>query len=447
MILFSCLSEAAQTTPANGNLSLKNSQYVSSGQNYFRDAASGENSSVSLLVDLDQKWKKLSLNSNLKNEYSTTEEWNYLDVYELSATYTLSEQTALTAGRHLETWNAWEKDWQQGIFQPRYMQNRARPEFAGLTGLFYTQKQKTTSFTVGVLPIYIPEFGAHFYVRDNKFYSENPWFNPPASQFVFRQEVSDIHYSLDKPDSWDVISNPGIVAKLEWKAGAYSGRLSGAYKPIQQLLLGFPSEKRVIVGAETDYMLLEVKPRVAYQRVANLDSAFQAGPWLLQNSLMFENPLDSAPAEYTAQAVDPAFVVVFAASRPLETEGPYAARVSLGYLKVDGANARDTGEFASQKALFENRYQFREALRVGLTKPWRGIFRFPLETEAMALYDREQNGGLFRLSSSLNVSRELRVSLEMDFIGLLGTDADPKGGFLSTYRANDRIGMGMSYVF
>ena len=65
----------------------------------------------------------------------------------------------------------------------------------------------------------------------------------------------------------------------------------------------------------------------------------------------------------------------------------------------------------------------------------------------MALYDRKQNGGLFRLSSGLNFSRELRVALEMDFIGLLSTDAEVEGGFLSTYRANDRVGLGMSYVF
>jgi hypothetical protein len=145
------VSTSSMTSPKpgeTGTLSLKNSQYVSSGQTYFRDAASGENASVELGVDGQARWRKLTGRLRAKDEYSATERWNYLDIYELSAAYPLGASASLIAGRHLETWNAWEADWHQGVFQPRYMQNKARPEFAGLTGFFLTNKEKSTAFTL-----------------------------------------------------------------------------------------------------------------------------------------------------------------------------------------------------------------------------------------------------------------------------------------------------------
>ncbi len=431
-----------------GSLNLQNSQYVSAGQTYFRDDAGSNNATIGVTVDMQRRWRKLTTRAYFKDEYSGTEKWNYLNIYELKASVPVAKQSSVIAGRHLDTWSTWEDAWKQGVFQSRYSQNKLRPEHAGLIGFFLAQRDKNQSLTLGVLPVYVPDFGAHFYVRENKFHSANPWFTPPASQFIFRQQVSDIHYSVDAPNPWSIASKPGLVGKYEQTYGRYNGRVSVAYKPIPQLLLGFPSEGRLIVGEKEDYMIIEIAPRVVYHRVVGVDNSVKMGAWTLYGGLTYEEPDNNTmPETWTSQQVKPAWITALGVSRPLEAEGPQAARVSFSFLNVEGGDARDKGEFAGDISLFEQRYQYLEAYRLGLSKPWRGIFRFPLDTEVSATYDRKQNGGALTFTSGMNFSREMRLTLEMDFLGLLGTDAEVEGGFYSLYRANDRVGVGMSYVF
>ena len=40
-----------------------------------------------------------------------------------------------------------------------------------------------------------------------------------------------------------------------------------------------------------------------------------------------------------------------------------------------------------------------------------------------------------------------RADLEVDFLGLFGGPAEIDDGFLALYRANDRVGLGLSYVY
>jgi hypothetical protein len=441
-------SSFAAVSSNTASLNLQSSQYVSSGQTYYRDDAGSSNSTVGVTVDLQNRWKRFSTRAFFKDEYSGTEKWNYLNLYELKAVFPFGKESNVIAGRHLDTWAVWDDLWRLGVFQPRYTQNKMRPETAGLTGFYLIQKNKSQSLTLGVLPVYIPDLGAHFYVRNNKFHSENPWFNPPASQFVFREEVSDIHYSVDMPNAWHIIANPGLISKYEANYGPYSGRLTGAYKPVQQVMLGFPSEGRMVVGEKDDYMMIDIAPKVIYSRVVAFDNTLRSGVWTFYGGLAYEQPDDTnMPSSWTSQQVKPAWITSLGVTRPLEDEGPMAARISLSMLTVEGGDARDKGEFAGDVSLFEPRYQYLEAYRLGFSKPWRGIFKFPLDTEVAAIYDRKQNGGSFSFSSGLNYSKELRFSFEADFLGLLGTKAEVSDRFFSMYRANDRVGLGMSYVY
>lgn len=437
------------TASDSGQLRLQSSEYVSSGQNYFRDGAEDNNNSISLSINEDYKWRRFSSRISLKDEYSATENWNYLKIYDLHTDYKVNPRLNLAAGRKLDRWNEWEEEWGQSLFQPRYMQNRMRPEFAGLTGVFLSTNTRPFAFTVGVLPVHIPDFGAHFSTKDNKFVSKNPWFKPPAGEFQFRQGIGDIHYSVDKPDPQDVAFNPGAVAKIEFNDSAkYFGRLSLAYKPMPQFLLGFPSSKRVQVTSTGDYMDLRVTPRLAYHAIASHDSVMRSNNWTVQASVAAEYPLkEEAPEDFTAQQAVPAGIYSLGVSHPLEDEGLYAARARVGFLRVDGGDASDTGDFAGSRTLFENRYQYTEAYLFGVSKPWRGFGRFSLDTELRVVYDRLQHGGTIGFYTGMNLTPDWRADLEVDFIGLLDGPREKDDGFLSLYRANDRVGIGLSYVY
>lgn len=442
-------AEISTPRALKNSLSIQNSQYVSFGRGYYRPGAADSNLSLALRLDDQWHWRKTAFHLAGKNEYSVTENWNYGDVYDAHGEINLGG-FKLSLGRKLERWSEWENDWRQGVFQPRYLENKLRPEFAGLTGVFASQELGPVKLTAGYMPIFIPDFAAHFWVENDKFVSRNPWFLPPASTFSFQNVAGDLRYSVNTPKTEKIVLNGGGIAKAEFAhKDLYLARLAFAYKPSEQLLLGFPSRNQFQVRANEDFMSIEITPRVFYQRVVSADQVIKLNNWTVSASAIYENPQDNIPKDFTTSTVAPAMIYGLGVSRPLEAEGPNAARLTLGALKIDGGDKPDRGDFAqgAGKTLFERRYQYYEAYSLGLSKPWRGLGRFPLETGAKLIYDRLQNGGVVSLSCGMNFSKEFRADLQVDYLGLLTGPAKIPDGFLADYRANDRIGVGMSYVY
>lgn len=439
-----CRAASADTA----SLRLQNSQYVSSGAQFYREDAAGDNSSLSLQLQREKRFgKNRLLKADIKDEFSATENWNYLNVYQSYFQFRAPLNVTAQVGRKLETWSTTDDEWKQGIFQSRYMQNKLMPEPAGLTGVFLSSSAGANVWTLGLLPAFVPDLGAHFWVNDeNKFTSRNPWFDPPASRYRLGEFTHDIHYSLDKPRTEEVLANPGVVAKLERSTGGVGTRLSAAYKPVPQLLLGFPVLDRVVIADGEDYLHVEVTPKVVYHAVGSLDVWGRAAGWNLTGGLTYDRPERPAVEDsWVWQAYKPAWIWSAMASRPLSGAG--GPVVKFGLLKIEGGLGKDRGEFAGEKSVFEGRFQYDEAYMAGLQWPVRGLFKSALETEAKVVYDRIQNGGVVNLSAGYSFSREWRVDGDMDLLGLTGSSAQNPDGFLSTYRANDRFGLGMSYVF
>ncbi|MBX3022740.1 MAG: hypothetical protein KF799_13790 [Bdellovibrionales bacterium] len=437
-----CAPIAAIANTLASSLTWQATQYFSSQQAYFREGAAKQDPSISFeLQKISPRYGAI----HLRDEYSAAENWNYLDVYELYGRVRLSERWTLNVGRKLETWTEWESAWGQGLFQPRYLENKLDPQAAGLTGLFVDWQGDQARAALVALPLFIPDFGPMHSVSDDQFVSANPWFHAPAPQFVFRDVATDIRYSVNRPSAESVVFNPGVAAKFE-VGHAYMSRVSYAYKPMPQLLFGFPSRGKFHHNA--DYMSIEIGTRLRYHHVMAWDGVAPAGPWRLSASVVREMPVDDGgPEDFTSQQVSPAWIYALSASRPLEEEGPSAARVTFGFLKVVGGDALDRGDFSGQETLFERRFQYQEAYMGELSKPFRGLFSRPLVTALRVIYDRMQNGMVFSFRSGLAFNANWRADLSLDMLGLLGGEAPVHDGFLSTYRANDRVALGMSYVF
>jgi hypothetical protein len=436
----------AVPAPIN-SLTLQNSQYLSSGAPAYRAGAETQTTSAVIrLEDSTALSRDFLAKLKAKDEYSAGENWNYVDVHELYV-QAGRDHSRLTVGRRLDNWSEWDAEWKQGEFEPRYLENRLRSEAAGLTGAFYSVSDDRWSGTVGALA-FIPDFGPHFTTENNRFNAKNPWFHSPNSAFIYRKGEGEIHYSVKTPATVDVVKQPGAVAKLEFRENKYFGRLSFAYKPMPQMMMGFPSEHQVVITSDADYMNVTVIPRIVYNRIVNLDNQYAQGPWLFSTSVAYDNPeVNAGPADWTAQQVQPATILSATVSRRLEEEGPHAARLQFGVLKVNGGDAPDRGRFAGAESLFEHRFQYYEAYMVALKKDFRSWFRRPLETEVRAIYDRMQSGGVLSFDAGMSLSANLRAELELDFIGLLSSSGPIADGFLSSYRANDRVGLGVSYVF
>lgn len=448
-----CGSLAVHAEPFSGrgsnSLSLFGSQYISSSQPYFSQDAKAGSGDLSLRLSESLKFKDRILGQlDAEDAYVSSENWNYLNFYQAFVQYKIDGRNQVAVGRKLETWSTSEAEWSQGVFQPRYRINKLRSEDAGLTGVFTTHKYKNMGLTLGFLPIHLPEFGPHFYLADQKFTSKNPWFRPPPPDFIFRGRGGNIAYEVDRPSNEEVVFNPGFAGKFEYANSHYLGRIAYAYKPMTGFLLGFPSEDRVIVSETDDTMNLLATPRVIYHQVVGLDNEWRDGVWTLTSGLLFESPVPYAsPTDWTTQEADPAYIATLSASRALETPGPGAAALTLGFYRLWGGDAPDRGVFATANSLFERRFMYNEAYSIGLKKEFRNLFGKRLETQARFIYDHLQEGVVFSFDSALAFNKNWRAEFEFDLLGLTGVQPEIRDGFLATYRANDRVGLGMTYVF
>jgi hypothetical protein len=215
-----------------------------------------------------------------------------------------------------------------------------------------------------------------------------------------------------------------------------------------QMLLGFPSHGKFMQSSTEDHFDIQVNTRVAYDRIVNLDNMYVSGPWAFSGSVAYSNPDDpGTPEDWTRQETRAATIFSGSVERRLGDAGPGATRVKLGFLKINGGSAKDSGIFSGDTTLFERRYQFSEAYSVGVHKEFRSGFRNPFESELRLIYDRMQGGGIVTFNTGMFLYRGLRADIEADFIGLLTSTAPITDGFIDEYRANDRFSFGMSYVF
>jgi hypothetical protein len=247
------------------DLELHSQQYLDQGQSYFRSAADTNNTSFMFKTSGDKSFgKDWQAKWNINTEYSASENWNYLRPQEGFVAW-----NGFSFGRREITYSNWEERWRQGLFEPRFMDDKLRNTRAGLIGLFFEQQKEFVHWRVGFLPVYLPDMGPHYWVGNGqKFTSLNPWFWPPRPYFLYRNQPSTINYSAYEPPDSQVIFQPGGVAQVEWKPSRSTfSRLSYSYKPMNQMMLGFPVGQQF--QTPQNDLFLQLYPRFPYEHIAN----------------------------------------------------------------------------------------------------------------------------------------------------------------------------------
>lgn len=440
-------SQSSVKAPTQTWLELENRQYFNSSLPSYPRGAKSDNSSVHLgLRDTGRLGHGFTSQIQFTNQYSATENWNYFDLHEAYVAWP-RQSWGLSLGRKLELWSNIDRDWQLGLFQPRYSEDRLHPVEAGLTGLFVNAQSEPVRVSVGLLPIYIPDFGPHSELKDQHFSSRNPWFHAPVDQVLLGGTPTDIRYEVDVPPTRDIVLNPGIVSKIEYQHANYAARAGYAYKPINAMALGFPSDHQAVVGETETYMTIRIHPRIVYSRVVSLDQQYSQGRWLGSVSLVNDQPVDNrGPDNFTSQQLAPANIFSGRLRWQVDS-GLRASQIYFGWVKVNGGEARETGRFAGKEALFESRFQFAEAYNLGINTEFRQFRNHPISLDGRVIYDRLQGGGAVMLASAYRWNQNWRGLLQLDFMGLLVSDAAVQNGFFSSYRANDNVSMGVAYVF
>lgn len=413
--------------------------YVSSGQGYFREGAKSEISDLDLRVS--GYLKPLNLQMDIKNTYRTGEDHNYFKPYELYVPFSAG-QTQIQVGRVLKNWSWSDAYWQQGLWQPRFMDDKILTEAAGLTGVFVENNWDVLRSRVWLSPVNIPELGPSLSVEEGRFVSANPWFNTPPEFVDISGVVTRVEYSLKQPKIEDFVLRPGAGFSLESDSPWFE-RLSYAYKPVPQIMLGFPYYLALGEVPDSSALNIEVNTRLLYHHIATWETKHESSQGTFLTSLSFEAPeRDVTPTNWISQEVKNATVASAQFQRPVD-----GGSLLLGWLKVWGGDQPDSGEFAPAGTVFERRYQYLHALRMGWNSSkiqW-GSSLIGLGSDL--IYDFDQAGVTWRNQTQLQASANIFMHLRADLIGLTGGKERAKDSFIRSYRANDRIQAGVRYVF
>ncbi len=429
-------------------LQINSTGYSSQNTKFFRNDAEPLVTSLEAGLRFEKSFGRIQNTARISNQYNAEERANYFKPYEFYAEINLSDsQKTLGLGRKILNWSETDRVWGRGLWQPRFFHDKIRSEEAGLTGFYFSSKQKTSDFTLFLMPIFIPDLGPTFDVEDGKIKSPNPWFRPPPPTVGVIGTSRDIRYSVDQPSLGEVMNNPGIAAQYGIRRGEDRYRISMAHKPMNQLFLGFPyfadlSSPDVPVD-------IRIHPEFPYHNILELESEHKLEEQVeLVTSLVLDNPT-SYPAQsgWVTQDIEDALLL----STLLKFRNEILNRsvdFQLGLINLWGGDLPDRGELNLDHTLFERRFQFQQAMLVGAKFPLAWIQGTPVYAKTRLIYDAKQEGGVFSGDLSYRFARRWEGNLGFDFLGLLRSSGqEVSDGLLSLYRANDRISGGVSYVF
>ena len=424
-------------------IEMNSSQYLDSSEYYFPSYANSSNESFMLRSSGEKSGKSgWKASWDAETEYSASENWNYFRPHEGYVSY-----QEFSLGRKKITWSQWEEPWGQTMVQPRFTDDRLHNSQAGLIGAFYDHEGKYFNVHLVFSPIYIPEMGPHYWLADQHFTSRNPWFHAPTTNVDFAGQETNLNYSVNQPDDWTVMNRPGGGGTFEWRPSDHTfARVSEAFLPITQIMFGFPLNGQF--SLQSDSMDINLTPRFLYHNVVNSDFVVQNKQSEVGVSLSDDLPIqDQLPVAENWELQRTTNAIIASAYYTQYFTDSRASSFTASALKIWGGDQPDQGQIISTQTLFGRRYDFTEAVSARLHKRWMAGSTVSIDGGLRVLYDYFENGLIYSGEVSSQLSKSFAVRLAYDFFGLLPGNPEMPDGFIDVYRGNDRVSMGMSYVF
>lgn len=358
---------------------------------------------------------------------------SYLNIREIYYTNRIDDKSLLHVGRKLHNWSALDTVWNLGVYQPQFKWNPLAPENQGLTGLFWTKNDAGLGLILFASPLYIPDQGASYELKDGQFQSGNPWFSAPPQNIKFQDQLLPIDYDIAKPETSSVIFQTQYGAQLRLGAGdGYFANIGGIYKPANQLALGY---KGVLV---TTRVRVDVTPKIYFENVYSADVGYRQDWGVAQFSLLYSKPQNptfedtfNAPEFEQSLSWGPQF---FYKLKPFD--------FFIGYLDTTGGEVVDVGPDAStDRPSLSQRFLYRQALL--LQAAYTDIFWNRVKLSSTFQFKTSSKEGFrqIKFKNAIDIKGPWEFSLDLL---LIDTDSSIPSN-VEPYKSLDQIIMGASY--
>jgi hypothetical protein len=364
---------------------------------------------------------------------------DYLDVTQL-----FWKQNQLSLGRKKVRWSLLDETFNLGIFQPQFKWNALQPEAQGLTGFFLSLENITSEipwgFTAFASPIYIPNQGAGYEIKDGKFERSNPYFSQPPTTAEVNGQQAQFLYIVEKPEISEVINQQsfaGLVYLGDHRKG-YFIQGSIAQKPMNELSLGF--QGTLIPGQKIETVIL---PKVGTHTVVSGEAQYAFSNISLGVSAVQETP--ESP-EFETKWTSVQFTQANLIS-PFVQARFFGAEATLAVLSVEGGTTSFRGPLSNEAdRVLIPLYPFRNATQAQLKYQYR-LKRFEnIGLSTKYLRGAEGEFDLFSATVAYQWQERWAAQLVSQMVAVQPTSSQNKTVYHS-YQDNDLVAIGVSYVF
>jgi len=275
-----------------------------------------------------------------------------------------SEKINISYGRRLHQWSQLDEAWGLGFFQPQFRWNSIDPSAQGLVGLFLDNQEFDSVLSVSQKfrwtlfgsPLFIPDQGAGYELKQGQFQDSNPWFNAPPQNLEFNGQTVPIDYNVRVPPANEILFQPiyGGQISYQFSSGVY---LQTAFmsKPSHQIALTY---KAVLVA---DRVKADIVPKIYREKNISFDMGYKKD-WGSFGLMILSNSPDAVITDVNYNYPEIQSSMGWGPQLKLNL-GPF--NFSGNALFVNGGEVTDRGPDAGQMTTsLTSKYQFKTAYQV-----------------------------------------------------------------------------------
>ncbi|MAV92295.1 MAG: hypothetical protein CL676_12825 [Bdellovibrionaceae bacterium] len=351
----------------------------------------------------------------------------------------------VSIGRQKRTWSELDESLGLGVWQPQLRWDYLNPIQQGLTGAFFDMKFDSLDVTLYGSPIFLPDQGPQFQVKEGRIESANRWFWKPQNRLRLGEDSSNLFYELETPKVDEIVMNPSLGGMMKVDPeGPLEVQLAYAYKPMNQFFIGY--ECSGCVDPLTGDGTAKIHPMVVNHHVFTAESRWVREEDRFLFSWTVDRPNDpKIPSDWGGSELRPVSIPGVGYERKFSLV-QFPSTLQLFYFQELRGGRIGGGDLSSDVESSSDRYSFDDLLSASLSTKLRQLRSGYLELQTKYAYSFKEEGSW--LSAQLTYQRQA-FSAHLGF-DVLGSNTDPlssEAGLFSRYRSNDRVYGGIGFVF